>query len=254
MSASTQTNSDFAEDTARTIAPTAFAGPIIHGNPTTVTLYSPSQLVDSPLIPSIFSMTNTAFSTVQARNGTLPASLQRFQAPGDFLQQLGDAEDTFIYILTWTDDERQVIATAGASRYAQSEALAKPDPARGDIGLAVTRVRLPKRAAQLGDSAEIWTLNFLATDVEVQGHGLGVFMTDLVDAEVKRRFLTSEARSHRAEERRELWMVLTSRKDTNHGFYKRRGYEDDDERVFGPGFLASKSGFSVVDMSKMLDT
>jgi hypothetical protein len=47
--------------------------------------------------------------------------------------------------------------------------------------------------------------------------------------------------------------LLTTIKEVNGKFYTGKGYAEDYEMWYGPGWLGSKSGFTVVHMSKWVE-
>jgi hypothetical protein len=73
-------------------------------------------------------------------------------------------------------------------------------------------------------------------------------LMNLVEAEVKRRFLVTRAKT--GPQDLGLIMLLTTVKEINWEFYMRRGYRADYETFHGPGWLGSEDGFTVVHMSK----
>lgn len=230
--------------------PTSSAGPSINGKPTTLTLYEPSQLVNSPLISSLYTVINTAFATSHAQKCPFSADVDRLLAPEDYLSQLGTDPGTFAYMLTWPGTD-QVVGTVSAHRYVAPVVVAEAIP--WERGSTFKRLKSPVADSE-AESAEVWELKFVAVDVALQGQGLATYLMDLADGEVKRRFLATASPENGARKpAKKLWMVLTTVRECNGRFYARRGYAVDGETWHEPGFLGSEGGFHIVHMSKVLD-
>ncbi|KAF2765611.1 hypothetical protein EJ03DRAFT_354665 [Teratosphaeria nubilosa] len=221
--------------------PHTFPGPIIDGRATTVTRYKPRQLINSPLVQPIFTLTNDAYSESHSKSSTLPHSTKRLDDPDAFLRGLGFDAGTFCFIVCWRDTDES-IATIGAHKYVSPVFEADAGLGSGKKGTTFVRIQLPDK---IGPDAEIWELKSLAVDVRLQGRGLASYLMKLVDEEVLRRL--SEAPSGK-----ELWMVLTTMKEANFGFYGRKGYASDYENVYEKGYMESETGFTVVHMSRRL--
>ncbi|KAH9838900.1 hypothetical protein Tdes44962_MAKER01751 [Teratosphaeria destructans] len=198
-----------------------FPGPIIDGKATTVTRYEPQQLINSSLLQSIFTLTNDAYSESHAKSSTLPHSSKRLDDPDAFVRGLGFDAGTFCFI---------------------PGLRSRAGPGSGKKGTTFVRVQLPDK---IGPDAEIWELKSLAVDVRLQGRGLAGYLMRSVDEEVLRRF--SQAPSGE-----QLWMVLTTMKEANFEFYRRKGYVSDYENVYAKGYMESETGFTVVHMSRRL--
>ncbi|KAK4543297.1 hypothetical protein LTR36_005656 [Oleoguttula mirabilis] len=240
--------------------PLSFDGPVVHGKPTTVTLYEPSQLAGSPAIPSLYHVVNRAFSESHQATGCLPASLNRLDSPEQFMLQVGNDPGTFVYIITWAGTD-QAIATVGAHRYVTPVVIS--DIGSGKKGTTFQRVHLPKAPGEV-EAGDAWELKLMVVDPGLQGQGLASYLMTLVDEEAKRRCKDSglvAAETTTKEEglgagtlqRRLLYMVLTAVKECTELFYTRRGYTPDYETAYEPGFMGSPKGFHVIHMSKVLE-
>ncbi|KAK5132893.1 hypothetical protein LTR08_008413 [Meristemomyces frigidus] len=256
--------------------PMSSPGPSVKGRPTTLTLFSPSQLALLPTLPSLVKLINTAFSISHHGSETIPATLDRLPSAEEYIRQLGTDPGTFAYVLAWSDSG-EPLATGGAHRY-----VSTPWEASGGKASCFQRFRLPARA----EGADVWELKLLAVGTGVQGCGVAGWIMGAVDEEVGRR--TAEARARgsfalgadgsavdgssgvsaatgpkdgngdgvRETEGQQppVYVVLTTIKEIHEGFYARRGYVTDYETSHGPGFLGSPKGFHIVHMSKVLDT
>lgn len=222
----------------------SFPGPLVNGKPTTTTLYEPSQLATYPHLSALKHLINEAFRDNHVREDIMSASIDRLQSSAQYLEQIGSDPGTFVYILSW-DDTGLPIGSAGAHRYVAPVLVADGGEGEGDQQRsAFRRVRLP---AHITTGAEVWELKLMAVDLAVQRRGLASHLMDLVDEEVKRRVRADYA------EPPPTYSILTTAKEANERFYRRKGYQDDYETRVGPGYLGSPRGFGVLFMSKALE-
>ncbi|KAK3650985.1 hypothetical protein LTR56_006036 [Elasticomyces elasticus] len=224
--------------------PHSFPGPVVDGRPSTVTLYEPSQLAKCSAIPALHDLINKAFGHGHAKLGF--PNVDRLPNEKDYLDQVGTDAGTFVYIISWSDSG-EPIATAGAHHYVEGVLVATDSG--GDERSCFTRMRLPVQAE--GEGQEVWELKLMAVAVECGGKGLASYLMKLADQEVKRRWLFAGSRTQGSGQK--LWMVLTTIKEINEGFYERRGYAHDYETTHGPGHMGTPNGFHVVHMSKVLE-
>ncbi|KAK4952964.1 hypothetical protein LTR10_008668 [Elasticomyces elasticus] len=223
--------------------PHSFPGPVLDGRPSTVTLYEPSQLATCSAIPALHDLINKAFGHGHAKLGF--PNVDRLPNEKDYLDQVGTDAGTFVYIISWSDSG-EPIATAGAHHYVEGVLVATDSG--GDERSCFTRMRLPAKAE--GEGQEVWELKLMAVAVPCSGKGLASYLMKLADEEVKRRSLRAGGRK---QDGQKLWMVLTTIKEINEGFYARRGYAHDYETTHGPGHMGTPNGFHVVHMSKVLE-
>ena len=159
--------------------PYSFPGPTIKGRKTTTTLYEPSQLAASPIIPALVDLINVAFDHSHTTKA-IPISQLRLPAQEDYIRQVGTDPGTFVYVVTW-EDTGAPVATAGAHRYAGEVLMS--EEAKGQDRSAFTRVKLPPAA----ERAEVWELKLMAVDIGFSGQGLASYLMKLVDGEVLKR-------------------------------------------------------------------
>lgn len=216
-------------------------GPIINNTATTITLHASHNLQPAGLIPPIHDLMNAAFSTAQAHSGIMPHETLRLQSHSQLIQELS-GKDTFTYVITYTGT-RTVIGVASAKRY-----HAKPSPKPPSIDDPESAY---VRTGPSQPNTEGWELSSMAVDPSLQRQGLAGLLMELVEAEVKRRFML--ARAERGMPDLGLVMLLSTIKDINWDFYVRRKYRPDYETFQGPGWDGSFNGFTVVHMSKRVD-
>jgi hypothetical protein len=82
-------------------------------------------------------------------------------------------------------------------------------------------VRLPE--SYYGDSVERWELKVVCTSPAVKKQGLGSYVMDLLELEIKRRFRAQHSKDTGAPP--PLRLVLTAILEQNGPWYTRRGYE-----------------------------
>jgi len=221
-------------------SPKSEPGPEINGRPTTVTLYEPSDLVDSPLLPSIRKLINEAFSLSHEKDGHLPGSIQRLQKEDQYLIELGNAPGTFTYIITYASgNEHEVLATASAKQFHGAPKVVQ--------GVDSLQKQTFKRKAAASANDEEWELSLMAVLPTLQRQGLSGVLMRSVEEEVTQRFSVARGEDGGA---RGLVMLLTTLKEINEVFYAKRGYGVDYETKHAIGHMGSEKGFGVVHMSK----
>ncbi|KAM0720393.1 hypothetical protein Q7P37_004529 [Cladosporium fusiforme] len=222
--------------------PHAQPGPMINNKPTMVTLYQSKHLEAAGQIPGLHDLINVAFATSHNISGVMPSLSLRLASHKQLVQELS-GKGTFTYVITYTGTDT-CIGTASAKRYMNT--LERTTP-RKDQPRSCFR-----RTGTSGLDTEGWELASMAVDPTLQRKGLAGLLMGLVEGEVKRRFLEAQVVSGTPE--REVIMLLTTVKEIHFEFYSRRGYGFDYETYHEPGWLGSLSGFTVVHMSKQIDT
>ena len=212
-------------------------GPSVNGEPTVFSLFSPRQLVGSPLLPSLQSVINAAFSLGHSRDAVLPANALRLQREGQYLEELGDAPGTFTYIVHRRDG-RTVLATATSKRYSGPFKVVHESQSQHKT---FTRITQPDPDIQE------WELNLMAVEPSAQSQGLASYLMQLVEKEIRSRCKQAVDRP------RNIKLVLTTIKEINEKFYARRGFTMDYETFHGPGYLRSPRGFTVIHMSRSIE-
>jgi GNAT superfamily N-acetyltransferase len=215
------------------------AGPTVHSKATTITLYVSRDLKATGLIPQMHDLINIAFGT--SHSDIFPAASQRLGSHDQLIAELS-GPGIFTYVITYTGTQT-VIGTASAKRYKDTVTF---KPASEEVQKSSFL-----RSGVFGPQSEGWELSLMAVDPSSQRQGLASLLMNLVEGELKRRFVLD--RAERGLPDLKLVMLLTTCKEVNWDFYVRRGYQLDYETYFGPGWLGSSTGYHVVHMSKPAD-
>lgn len=220
--------------------PQSQPGPVVNNQPTTITLYPSRDLEAAGLIPEMHDLINEAFAKSHNRSGAISAARLRLQSHRQLVLELS-GPGTFTYVVTYTGTHT-VIGVASAKLY---KSTASRQPAQ---------IEDPKsafmRTGASEPNTEGWELSTMAVSPSLQRQGLAGLLMNLVEAEVKRRFLPAKAEGAAPDVG--LVMLLTTVKEINWDFYTRRHYRADYETFHGPGWLGSEKGFTVVHMSKRI--
>jgi GNAT superfamily N-acetyltransferase len=233
-----------ANDTHSTTEPQSSSGPQVHGKSTTLTLFSPTQLARSPLLPSLYRIVNDAFRVGHERNNNRFGT-ERLQYEGQLHDELGNKPGTFTYILCYSGTD-EVVATASAKPHAAELRFKQP----GEIvnlknGKDTTWTRL----APIAEGKEAWELSTMAVNPSLQRQGLAGYLMRVMEEEVKRRFKAGSGGA----EGKDLVLVITTVKERNEEFYARRGFGKDYEIWYDKGHVGSEQGFHVIFMSKEVE-
>ncbi|KAK5165689.1 uncharacterized protein LTR77_008611 [Saxophila tyrrhenica] len=230
-------NSEPQHDQADNSQPLSFEGPLINNRPTTVTLFSTTQLAASPLVPSLIQLIIQAFRNQKESNGFKNIPRDRLQYDNQLFDELGSTPGTFTYVISYTGTET-AIATASAKRYIGTSAILEPAPN--------DQANTFKRFGLVDDDTEAWELSTLAVDPQLRRQGLAGHLMRMREAEVKRRFVVGMEKGGKAK----LRMLLTTIKEVSGAFHLGRGFKVDYEVRYPEGHMGAPSGFTVVHMSK----
>jgi GNAT superfamily N-acetyltransferase len=226
--------------------PVHFFGPVVKDKSTTVTLYEPEQLRDNDILEPLRTLINEAFRWSHTKYNTMADHVERLSYTWQYTAQLGSDEGTFAFIIT-NDDNGQPIATLAAHRYVAPVLIVEP----AGKGSAFRRLQLPADADEADD---VWELKLMAVLPGLHGGGLASYLMKLTEDEIRRRSSqVLNSGSNGAARPRKLFLVLTTIKESNEGFYARRGFTLDYETEQEKGYSGSPNGFRVVHMSKTLD-
>jgi GNAT superfamily N-acetyltransferase len=223
------------------VQPQSQPGPLVHNKPTTVTLYASRDLEAAGLIPGLHDLINEAFAISHNRSGTMSAGALRLQSHQQLVLELS-APGTFTYVITYTGTNT-VIGVASGKRY-------KSTASRQPVQIEVPKSAFTRTGAS-EPNTEGFELSSMAVSPSLQRQGVAGLLMELVEEEVKRRFLISRAETGPPD--LGLVMLLTTVKEINHQFYARRNYQVDYETFHDPGCLGSENGFTVVHMSKKVE-
>lgn len=220
--------------------PTTIDGPQINGTPTTLTLFSPTQLAVSPLLPSLIKVINDAFRSVEQKKGVKGIPLERLRGNSQLFDELGSAPGTFTYVISYTGTH-DVVATASGKRYLGEVAIVKP-PEVSSLDVAKTF----KRFGLVAEGTEAWELSTMAVDPGLQRQGLAGYLTELTENEIKQCFDATKKEHCKSK----LLILLTTTKEINGEYYEKRGFALDYETAYPRGHLGVKTGFTVAHMSR----
>ena len=194
-----------------------------------MTLFNRTQLIASGLLPPLTKLINVSFSASHDTSGIL-STIARLRREDQFIDELGEHPDTFVYILRTVGSE-ELVATAYASRY---EGVTEWPEGPG-------KERTWQRLGVPEDGTEAWELHMLAVSPEFQRQGLADYMMRIVDGEVLRR----------AGGRRErLVMYISTVKQTNEAFYLKRGFRENYCVDWPVGTFNSERAFTVAHMER----
>jgi len=167
----------------------------------------------------------------------LPASVVRLKSDTQLLDEIGP--DAFTILIS-----SEIKNPAGLKVY--GSASAKPF-----TGLAAAEhidevVRTFKRAAPvepLDPNIERWELMLMAVDVSLQKQGIAGKLMGMVEDEIRRRSCGKG---------REVHIILSTMKERNFEYYRKKGFVLTAEKKFEKGVFGSRDGFTLVEMMKKL--
>ncbi|WPH01489.1 Hypothetical protein R9X50_00433500 [Acrodontium crateriforme] len=224
-------------------------GPTVNGQPTVATLLNPDELASSPLLDSLGTMINAAFTAGHSTKNILGGT-KRLNQPSDLPVQIGSSPGTFTVLVTDAHESNpRVLGTVSAKPYSVPLDIAR----NGTKKSAFLRLVAPTRRAPRAPVVELWELKFLAVDPSLQRQGLAVFLLDLAEAEVRRRSEAKRSVDVEPGTDVELVMVLTTIDELVGPFYMRRGYELDYKSFQDIGYMGTEVGFTIAHYSKLLN-
>lgn len=259
-------------------------GPLAHS---TIELYTPSSLHQSPKLPALFNLINHAFNFSahkDGRNILPPSETLRLQSHEQLGNEVGP--DGFILLVLSNPSEdcaanaaggfrapdgQRIIGTASAKPYVPT----KPGFESGDAAHLLFK-RPPPAAATEDNGLPSWELLAMVVDPTLQGGGIATQLMNLTIDEIKRRSssaLQGRTQSTASEQkdsapsmgqgedkaeqqnsdRGQVTLLLSTVKEINESFYARRGWTTTDIRAFPPGTSGSRTGFSIVEMFQVID-
>lgn len=220
-------------------------GPEVNSHPTLLTFLTIPSLPSSPFLPSLRTTINSAFLAAHHANPHLRPNNDytlRLPEPDTLIQQLGADPTTFLLVL------HHPPSSSSPSSPPPSEALATitcrryhgPPPAEKAYPFMLL-------TSAVGGACE-WEIKALAVRPDLQRKGLAGWMLRVAEEEVRRVWeeVTGADGTGRDGKGR-LKVVLAALKETQEGFYAKRGYRTEGERERGEGFR-----FSIVSMGKWL--
>lgn len=176
----------------------------------------------------------------------LPDKMGRLQSgPQQLVDEIGP--DGFCIIMFEGEIGGRIIATASAKPY---------KPTKDGVIHGSEVIMMFKRAPGqdlmdadvVGSDVEKqsrWELLAFATDVQLMGQGIAGQLTEMVNAEIRRRAA--------AEGKTKIVVMLSAMQETNEAYYLKRGFKTMSVKTFPPGTQGSRDGFAVAEMVKVLD-
>jgi len=213
----------------------------VNGEPALISLHSTPELAESPYLPLIRSVINAAYRA-GSFNGPLeylPASVVRLNSETQLLDEIGP--DAFTILVNSSMEH-----PAGLQVYAS--ASARPFTGLADAGHMDEAVRTFKRSAPIAPmdpNIEQWELLLMAVDVSLQKQGIAGKLMGMVEDEIRRRSSGNG---------REVHVILSTMKERNFEYYRKKGYVLTAEKKFGKGVHGSRDGFTVAEMMKKLES
>lgn len=216
--------------------PTSFPGPPVNGRETTLTLFSPQQLRRSPLYPSLFQTINDAFDGGHQSSGLFLVKSKRLRSDNQLFEELGTGSGTFTYIIYYTGTN-DVIGTASGKRYTGRMKIVEKD-----LDDETRRSNTWKRFGLVPAGTAAWELSTMAVDPNLQRQGLARYLMKLTEDEIKRRFKAVVDEAKENEKPTRLLTMITTIKERNLDFYRRRGFKEDYETRYEAGWFGSENG------------
>lgn len=215
--------------------PLSFPGPPVNGRETTVTLFTPLQLRHSPLYPSLHKIINDAFDGGHKQSGIFLVNSKRLRSDTQLFDELGSVPGTFTYIIYYSGTN-DVVGTASGKRYlGRVKVVEKVDD-------DTARANTWKRFGPVPDGTAAWELSTMAVDPSLQRQGLAGYLMKLTEDEIRRRFTALAAEDGNNVKPTRLLTMITTIKERNFEFYRRRGFVEDYETKYGPGWFDSDNG------------
>ena len=119
--------------------PSSFPGPELNGRPTSVGIYTPRQFINSPILLPLYETVNAAFRHGHSLHKVTLVNLDRLRYEHQFLDELGNKEGTFTWIIQF-NDTKEVAATATIKRFLGHEAIVDKDYYSKNVGNTWTRL------------------------------------------------------------------------------------------------------------------
>jgi GNAT superfamily N-acetyltransferase len=217
---------------------------------TTLILPCPS-LSQSPHLPALAALLNRTFTHTHVHGAgyeILPASVGRLQKPEQLASELGS--EGFCIIAFSAAAGGRMVGTASAKPYHADKAR---EGAGGEVNLIFKRPAAAKgggKAVAVVEDEEglpAWELLAMAVEPELQGKGISSQLLEVTLEEIKRRVAEGGERVEGTTR-----VLVSTMKELTEGYYHKKGWETTEERRFPPGTAGSGTGFTVVEMVRMV--
>jgi len=216
---------------------------------TTLILPSPS-LSQSPHLPALATLLNRTFTHTHVQGAgyeILPASVGRLQKPEQLASELGPEG---FCVIAFSAAGGRMVGTASAKPYHAENAR---EGAGGEVNLIFKRPAAAKgggKAVAVAEDEEglpAWELLAMAVEPEFQGKGISTQLLELTLEEIKRRVAEGGERVEGTTR-----VLVSTMKELTEEYYRKKGWETTEERRFPPGTAGSGTGFTVVEMVRMV--
>lgn len=215
----------------------------------TLLLNSP-ELSKSPYLNDLKVILDEVFDWAHVRavpgKEFLPDKMGRLQSgPQQLVSEIGP--NGFCIIMFDGKIGGKIIATASAKPYRPTK---NGESYGSDINMLFKRAPAedPMDVEVVGSDVEKqsrWELLAFATDVNLMGQGIAGRLTELTNAEIRKRAA--------AEGKTKIVLMLSTMQDVNEPYYRKRGFKTMSVKAFPPGTQGSRDGFSVAEMVKVLE-
>lgn len=223
--------------------PVSRPGPVVNGQPTTTTLFSPEQFAESKFLPSMQKVANEAYSAAHVKGGYLPSHILRVPTQQYLIDELGDRPGTFTYIIHAGDTD--VIGTATMRPFSLLPREELPDITPEQLE-KVRRNGTWTRSVGLPPDVQGWELKMMFVSLDAQRQGLADLLMRLCETEAERRSSVAGT------DPTKILFMLTCVEELMGAFYKKKGYKEDSKTWQPIGTFESETGFTVLHMSKSI--
>lgn len=232
--------------------PRIAAGPALDGLITQVVILDPLRVDQADYHDDLICLINAAFRTAKSRTNILNEEI-RIPLDTQFSQHVSTGLGAFVLVLQahQADGRNRILATVSARcRAIKPVQDLASQPAQHGQPLTADAVFSRFEIGHARDPTVVfWEMKLLAVDPTVQRKGLAGWLVNAVEEEIVRRCAQSDLQ-HKAI--MHVVVLLTTIRELNGEFYRKRGYLYDSERHYEAGVLNSEGAFTVVHMSKKM--
>lgn len=215
------------------------------------------ELESHPLLDQITNLINVAFMTSWASiPGLVSADYKRYDNTSDFVREV--QPDCVLYVAL--NAEGRPVATVGYRQWeevwrhlnAMESSYRGKDPATGSVTTQTSGVAGNQQAPYRSPDAikktvisDKYEIVLLTVDPRLKGKGLSTPLVRRVE-----KVLEGKTRLRGS---KKLTLMVRAGKESNEGYWSQKGYREVAERRFGPGYGGSVTGFSLLDMEKVIE-
>ena len=211
-----------------------------------------NELDSHPLVDGTVDVINRAFMTSWATiPGMVDPNYKRHDSRAGFIDEMHPDVELYVAL----DLDGRPVATVGYRPWTDEwhHMDAMKDSYLGD-GDAASQITISEAAARTnGASAESgkvvvpnkYELVVLTVDPRVKGTG--------ISSNLRRRMEGHLVEAAQVRGAKTLTLMVRTGKENNEGYWTRAGYREVSEKKFAPGFAGSKTGFTILDMEKVVE-